>query len=274
MPGNVSVKEEVVTLEGWPTEVVRVDHSSSSSTKLPHTIVVFVPGNPGCIGWYTKNLVDLVQRLGSGFAARGVSYVGHSANESLTQVERSSGGTRDVWIPWTIDGQIQHKCAFLDYILLDYKKEKTDETSNFVSPRFLFLSHSIGSHMVERLCVLRPDILDWTIGILHLMPFTRMNAASRWDQSKLDWGAAHPYTLTQAAKCGMQVLQCLPISIVDRLLKGVMDDDKDRDLAVRLLRQPSYARNFFELGTEEIRDVPELVDVSMAVVFEDNRCRI
>jgi len=275
MTGSVCVREEIVTLAGWPTDVVRVDHCSSSSSssssssasssiRTAHTLLVFVPGNPGCIGWYIKNLAELVERLGPGFAARGVSYAGHSANASLTQVETKCG-ERDVSIPWTLDGQIQHKCEFLDYVLTEFRgpnnHEKMPGKPVQDKPRFLFLSHSIGSHMVERVCVLRPDILQRTHGVLHLMPFTRMDPASRWDKAKLDFAAAHPAALIGIGKCGMQCLRWLPMSMLDHIAKGAMDDAKDRDLAIRLLRQPTYARNFFELGTEEIRDVPEIVDV-------------
>jgi pimeloyl-ACP methyl ester carboxylesterase len=156
------VKEEVVTLAGWPTDIVRVDHPASNTSRQQHprrTILVFIPGNPGCIGWYQQNLVELVERLGPGFAARGVSYAGHSPTQALTQVDARK--SRD--IPWTVDGQIEHKCAFLDFILSE--EDKSGETKND-PPRLLFLSHSIGSHMVQRLCIIRPDLLARTIGIL------------------------------------------------------------------------------------------------------------
>ena len=59
----------------------------------------------------------------------------------------------------------------------------------------------------------------------------------------------------------MHVLRQLPEPLVNTLTKPTFDDDVGRELAVQLLRQPTYARNFFELGTEELRDVPESIDV-------------
>ena len=45
----------------------------------------------------------------------------------------------------------------------------------------------------------------------------------------------------------------------------LMEDPKDQQLAWALLRQPWFARNFFELGLEEIRDVGEGIDVRTQV---------
>ncbi len=233
------VEEQIVTLAGWATDVVCIDDPKST----PHTLIVFVPGNPGCIGWYTSHLLELVQRLPEGVAARGASYAGHSPH-TLPQGS-------DISISWTVNGQIQHKCAFLDWILSEFE----------TWPRLIFMSHSIGSHMVERLLLLRPDVLRQTRGVIHLMPFTRMKA-SLWDQSRLDWGAARPELLIRYSGWASQLLQRLPRWLVDYCMKGIMDDAKARDLAVSLLRQPNYPRTFFELGTEEIRDVPEIGDVS------------
>ena len=92
-----SVREEVIDIASWPTDTVAVEYihldtttttTTTSPQKPPHTILIFVPGNPGCIGWYTPNLIELVTRFGHGFAARGASYASHSPNnESLSNVK-------------------------------------------------------------------------------------------------------------------------------------------------------------------------------------------
>jgi hypothetical protein len=274
------VRERVVTILGWPTDTVAVDFCDYSlqekgdpEPECPHTILVFVPGNPGCIGWYISNLLELVTRLGHGFAARGVSYAGHSPDdEPLTNVEKSvpkENHNRDASILFTVDGQVRHKCAFMDHVLSEYKLlggGQSDATLRSGQaqqlPRFIFLSHSVGAHMVERLCVLRQDILRRTVGIIHMMPFTRMKAPPS-QQYQLDTVAARPELVIAVGKGIMHVLQCLPKQLLDKLAKSTFEDDIGRDLAVRLLRQPTYAKSFFELGTEEIRDVPQNVDVSI-----------
>jgi hypothetical protein len=276
-----SVREEVIDIAGWPTDTVAVEYihldttttttTTTSPQKPPHTILIFVPGNPGCIGWYTPNLIELVTRLGHGFAARGASYASHSPNnESLSNVKElltsdPSSRAADVSIPWTVDGQIRHKSAFLDHILSEYPQQpqpQCDGPIDISLPRFIFLSHSIGAHMVERLLCWRPHVLSRTLGVVHITPFTRMQSYPS-KQPPLDWAASTPDTLINVAQGLMQVLRVLPPHWVDYLLDKLssFDDQEGRTLAVRLLRQPWYAKNFFELGTEEIRDVPETVDV-------------
>lgn len=40
--GSLDVCEEVITLQGWPTDVVSVNFAADDD---PHTVLVFVPGN-------------------------------------------------------------------------------------------------------------------------------------------------------------------------------------------------------------------------------------
>ena len=263
---TTNVREEVTSILGWPTDTVAVDFVKQSSAPsrspridCPHTIIIFIPGNPGCVGWYTRNLLEIVQRLGQGFAARGISYAGHSADESMTNVEaRLKSGEYDGSIPWTIDGQILHKNAYVDHVLAEYRSLKGDKRKSL--PRFIFMAHSIGCHMVERLCVLRPDILSQTVGLIHLMPFIRMKPLPL-QAFPLNLGAASPDAVISITRGIMYILKSLPKPWLDGFAKLVFEDETGRDLVVQLLRQPTYSKNFFELGMEELRDVPESVDV-------------
>jgi hypothetical protein len=61
----------------------------------------------------------------------------------------------------------------------------------------------------------------------------------------------------------------IPRHLLDYILlygAGVVDK-KGRDLARELVVQPAMARNFFTLGCEEIRDLPECFDVSLGKGF-------
>ena len=150
-----------------------------SKALYPHTVLVFVPGNPGCVGWYIPLLEQLVTELGIGFAARGISYAGHGTTSDIVNVEQwvDRGEIRETRIPWTVDGQIEHKVAWMEMILEEMKEIGREWTSQAMQPpRFIFLSHSIGAHMVQRLCTLRPDMLARTCLLIHLMPFMRMDA--------------------------------------------------------------------------------------------------
>ena len=264
-----SVKTEVISILDWPTETVSVDYVSSEGRdckpEFPDKVLFFVPGNPGCIGWYIPSLVELVTRLGCGYAARGVSYAGHGINEEITDVEAwMNSRERDVSIPWTVNGQIQHKIAFIDMVCKELEEIKIRKQGKARSqpPQFILLSHSIGSHMVQRLCILRPDILARTVFVVHLMPFIRMKSY-RFKQELLNAIASKPETWIGVTRRILQILKVMPYSWVDLVMKSIIDDKVGRDLAVGLVRQPCFAQNFLELGTEEVRDVPEEIDVSV-----------
>ena len=116
--------------------------------------------------------------------------------------------------------------------------------------------------MVERMCLMRPDLLHQTLGVVHLMPFRQMKAPYL-HQWLLNHGASSPDTLITIAKSLMTILQRLPNSWVDRL--APLDDATARDIAVQVVRQPTFAHHFLELGTEEIRNVPETLNVRTLV---------
>ncbi|CAJ1963311.1 unnamed protein product [Cylindrotheca closterium] len=258
------VSEHVVDILGWPTDVISIDYDSTVSQSetnnadlnttmptTPHTTLVFIPGNPGCCAWYQPILLELIKALGLGYCARLVSYAGHNPyHPDHANVEKHQERL-DASIVWTVDGQIRHKEAFVDQYCNSYSQ-------------LIFLSHSIGSHMVERLLMQRTDILQRTACVIHMMPFVRMKAPNQFDQAKLDFGAANPNLLIGFGRSTMKVLAKLySTESLNALLENfqVYQDAKGRDLAAHLLlQQPHYARNFFELGTEEIRDVPFAMD--------------
>jgi pimeloyl-ACP methyl ester carboxylesterase len=286
MGGRVQVNEDVVMLLGWPTDIVTI-HSvqhhqsqvvvdSDGPTPRPHTLLLFVPGNPGCIGWYSSTLATLVDRLGPGFAAHGVSYAGHSPHPDRTTVVASSSSSnhhhqrrRPIQVAWTIDGQVQHKIAFYDHVMNQYRST-TQQQNQQQLPHVIWLSHSIGAHLVERVLVLRKDCFKQTKGVLYLMPFVRMKADRKQDQRLLDAAAARPSLVISIAEGLLNyTISKLPMKWLESL--PIMEEPKDQQLALALLRQPWFARNFFQLGTEEIRDVSEGIDVRMESLLVGKR---
>ena len=79
----------------------------------PKVILVFIPGNPGLIEWYSDTLMKIVQRLGPSYAARGISYAGHGISDDVVgskyehnrSVKSDNSCLRDMSVPWTIEGQ-------------------------------------------------------------------------------------------------------------------------------------------------------------------------
>lgn len=258
----------VETILGWPSDTFSVEFDTGKGDdfrNFPHTVLVFIPGNPGLLEWYLPMFAQLVERLGPGFAARGVSNAGHSTlSDSAVNVEQwKNSPDRDISIPWTVDGQVYHKCAYMDTVLQEFNalKKQWGFPESAESPRFIFVSHSIGVHFTHRLFILRPNILERTRLLISLMPFTRMKTP-RSKQRLLDVVAAHPEQTIRVHQGLMRILQHMPLQWVDLLMQGAMKDKDGRKVAVELVRQPAFARNFFSLGLEEIRDVPEEFDVS------------
>ncbi len=279
------LKQGVSTISGWPTDVASIDYYDSDISKddtaiiiPPHTVFMFVPGNPGCIGWYLDMLFTIVQKLGVGHAARAASYAGHAVGDEKIQVggendrQRSGYSTKKKSdFAYTIDGQVEHKIDWIDSIIEEMDSirgnssiAKTEMLSqNGRRPiKFIFISHSIGAHLVQRLLLLRRDILLQTKLIIHLTPFYRFDPDSFFQKNLLATVANEPQLAISVLKSVGYIFSKIPSKIVDLYMEKVagIPNEKDRNLAKELYMQPQYAHNFFELGTEEIREVPEVHD--------------
>lgn len=118
------------TINEWPTDTIEIDFYKEETTdtakKLkPNTILIFIPGNPGLIEWYSDTLIKIIRQLGASYAARGISYAGHGsgddvvgsiedhnqsfANKSVHQntaaLKSDNNCLRDMSVAWTIEGQ-------------------------------------------------------------------------------------------------------------------------------------------------------------------------
>ena len=265
---KLHLRHEVKQILQFPTDTIAIDYLDENGESYPpEIIIIFLPGNPGLVHWYIPLLKELVHRLGRGFAARGISYAGHGVTSDMVTVETFEGSAeRDVSIAWTIHGQVRHKIAFIDEVTLEIK------TLGGQLPRFIFLSHSIGCHLAQRICVLRPDILKKTLLLLHLMPFIRMDAPFQ-QQRLLNAIAYHPDLAIKMGKVILTIISVLPREWVDHAMTETVPDGDARDIAVDLVRLPTFARNFFELGGEEIRELPQKTDVS-ALRLLGSFCRV
>jgi hypothetical protein len=122
---------ERVCICGWPTDTLSISYNAPASTT--HTLLLFIPGNPGVIHWYTTFLTRIVQKLGRGFAVCGLSYAGHGVGEDVVGTSddhdrRFHGerldeklneamhihGKKDMRVPWTMDGQSEFIMLFVN----------------------------------------------------------------------------------------------------------------------------------------------------------------
>lgn len=249
---SIVARQAVQTVAGWPTDTFSVDIPQSAP---PHTVLVFVPGNPGLIEWYIRSFKTIISQLGPGYAARGVSNVGASLSEELVDVETLQGNDskrRSLCTPWTVDGQVMHKVAYMDLLRREFDHAE-----------YIFVAHSLGAHLVTRLCVLRPDILQSTKLLLFLTPYIRMKAPPRM-QAFLNMAAARPHITINVHRLAMAIMKRLSLRSVETLMSldsGTGDDPESTKISAKLARLPLFAQNFFLLGTEEVRDIPECFDV-------------
>jgi pimeloyl-ACP methyl ester carboxylesterase len=299
------VRTEVRSVLGWPSNTFAIDYygrrrrsrseqlqgsiadttSFDALPDFPHTVLVFVPGNPGLVEWYIASFTEIVGQLGPGYAARGISNAGHGITENLVESECEDGTeqeqdigrkrpAREGCIPWTIDGQVLHKIAYMEMLdeelgqlVLSSNHDDSIQLSPGRLPRYVLVSHSLGAHFTQRICMLRPDLLRRTKLLLHVTPFLRMKAP--WSkQVVFDFLASRPRTTIDIHTLAMRLLRWLPERTVAALVDSTMNTQTDaetRQITTQLLRQPAFALNFFALGLEEIRDVPEVFDVSLFV---------
>jgi len=291
-----------ISLLGWPTDVVGIDpkpndeHSFRAAGPSPvHTILFWIPGNPGQYDWYDSDFMDVLSGLGEGYAVRSVSHAGHGLfkkgngdygdlyGNSITDVKEycslrgKTNGSVSPLVPWTVEGQVMHKIAFIDNLISSMEKEsqthtKSNHSLEFTNDlKFILIGHSFGCHVIQRMCVLRPDILERVSGFLFLMPYIRTKPSSLMDQRKLEFGGSHSELLISIGTKLSQTIRTFPDSFIRHLIrKGLRDatnhGDGENEMIVgvtaKLLGHPSYPQNFFELGTEEIRDIPNEIDVA------------
>ena len=346
---NIQINQRTCRISGWQTDVVSIDHhhhhdyhtsltdnhttATTSTILYPHTIFLFIPGNPGCVEWYIDMLYKIVETLGVGYAVRGISHAGHGVGENMIEVHdnhNDNGGgvripeagkvdhnsttgrsgtasdfsspstteeepskhyiprlKRKAKIAFTIDGQVEHKLEWIDLIhseMISLRQEQMDQNSMGSnndsqsnshlnsSVKFVFLTHSFGAHLVQRILLLRRDILLQTKNIIHVTPFFRFDPDS-WFQKQLlaTLGNAPKFTI-QTLKSLMYIISFLPPKLVDLYMEKVasMPLAKDRKLAIDLYSQPQYIRNFFNLGCEEIREIPEVFDLSALQIIGES----
>mmetsp|Transcript_22476 Transcript_22476/g.53048 ORF Transcript_22476/g.53048 Transcript_22476/m.53048 type:complete len:426 (+) Transcript_22476:95-1372(+) len=294
-------RRRTVNLLGWPTDVVTVDPKlDHGDDTLLHTIIVWVPGNPGQHDWYHFDFVALLSGLGPGYCIRSLSHAGHGLKANRTsnggddhdnshledqpspfRIDQDETRSASPLISWTVEGQVLHKIAFIDSLLSSTTEESRHKENNNqrvcrfeTNPRFIFVGHSFGCHVVQRMCVLRSDILERTTGFLFLMPYIRTNPALSTERKKLNFGGCYPEYLISLGTKVSRTLRFIPEDVVRGLIrKGLQGDSNENEdgnsdaesianVTSKILRDPLFPRYFFELGTEEIRDIPNEIDTT------------
>ena len=119
---QVGLVSHLKPISGWPTNTISIDFYegggdviASSCKCKSNVMLLFIPGNPGLIEWYSDTLVEIIEQLGVGYALRGISYAGHGAGDDVTgsadehkQSFVNGSDSQDaakMSVSWTIEGQ-------------------------------------------------------------------------------------------------------------------------------------------------------------------------
>lgn len=269
------------TIKGWPTNMISIDFYNKKDLVeykcKPKVILIFIPGNPGLIEWYSDTLIKIVQRLGPSYAARGISYAGHGISDDVVgskyehkqnfaninnihDQDKDNSCLRDMSVPWTIEGQIVHKLTWIDGVMKEFASDEL--------PRLIFMSHSFGAYLVQHVLLRRPDLLIQTHQIIHLMPFFRFDPPKLEKLMLSSMAHSYEYTIPITTLC-VRILATLPRCWIDSYLNKIMgiDCEYGRRIALDVFTHPRMVKNHLVLGFEEIRFLPELPnDVALRIL--------
>ncbi|KAL7498102.1 hypothetical protein ACHAWT_009864 [Skeletonema menzelii] len=292
---KVGLVSHLKTINGWPTNLISIDYfykgdaddfessSSPSSYKCkPNIILLFIPGNPGLIEWYSDTLVKIIEQLGVGYALRGISYAGHGAGDSVTgsadehkqsfvnASEQQDAVSAKMSVSWTIEGQLKHKMSWVDEVIEEWKAEfKSSAQPTEDLPRLIFLSHSFGAYLAQHLLLSRPALLQQTQQIIYLMPFIRFDPPPLQKLMLTKLAHSYEYTIPMLGNSVWALSSTLPRKLIDIYLSKVvgLDCDKGRKITLDVCTHPRMVRNHLILGFEEIRELPELPnDVALRLI--------
>ena len=164
---------------------------------------------------------------------------------------------------------VAHKISWVDQIIREIREWKKEFTSSPLQqpeevPRLIFVSHSFGAYLVQHLLLRRPDILKRTQQIIHLMPFIRFDPHPLQKIVLSTLAHSYRHTIPALINCVRGLTFMFPKKFIDIFLNKVvgLDCDEGRKITLEVCTHPRMVRNHLVLGFEEIREIPELPNVS------------
>lgn len=160
---------------------------------------------------------------------------------------------------------VKHKLSWIDEVIEEWKAEfKSSSQATEELPRLIFVSHSFGAYLVQHLLLSRPVLLQQTQQIIHLMPFIRFDPPPLQKLMLSKLAHSYEYTIPMLSNSVWALSSTLPRKLIDIYLKNVigLDCDKGRKITLDVCTHPRMVRNHLILGFEEIRELPELPNVS------------
>lgn len=159
---------------------------------------------------------------------------------------------------------VRHKLSWIDEVIEEWKAEFKSSSQPAELPRLIFMSHSFGAHLAQHLLLRRPDILQQTQHIIHLMPFIRYDPPRLQKMMLSTMAHSYEYSIPMLYNFVRVLASMLPRKLIDVYLNKVvgLGCDKGRRIALDVCTHPHMVKNHLVLGFEEIRLLPELPNVS------------
>lgn len=242
--GEHAVKD----VNGRPTQVLSFGNAEEDTTH-----VVFIPGNPGVVGFYWQFLKALAASTETKFCLHAMSYPGHDVSGLLVARE----GARD---RLNLEEQIEHKIAFI--------KDHVPEGS-----KLILIGHSLGCYMIMQ--ILKRNVLTnvqlLKIGLL--CPVIARMAESPTGQRFGPFCKSHPLL----GRALIRTASWLPKSFLTWFLDGKLEtilgtpDVYRKDIvttAIDFVKQPPCVLNAIHIGIDAI-DVVEEMDVDTLIEHKE-----
>ncbi|XP_011077816.1 lipid droplet-associated hydrolase [Sesamum indicum] len=218
----------VINVSGFKTDLMEIPSHD------PALHVLFIPGNPGVISFYTDFLELLYESLGGTASVTAIGHISHS------EKNWESGRL------FSLQEQIDHKISFIEQELQDAEVP------------IVLVGHSIGSYISLETFKRSQEKVVFCIG---LYPFLALNTASK-TQALIRRLAASPALCAAISFMG-GVLGMLPAPISRRLVKKTIGKSWSSS-AVEVLRthvlQYHTIRNMLFMAMTEFQKLPEKTD--------------
>ncbi|KAH6797559.1 alpha/beta-Hydrolases superfamily protein [Perilla frutescens var. hirtella] len=218
----------LLNVSGFKTDLLEINSHE------PTFHVLFIPGNPGVISFYTEFLESLYELLGGTASITGIGHISHS---------QKNWESRRLF---SLEEQINHKMSFIEQELQD------------VEVPIILVGHSIGSYISLEILKRSHKKVIYCIG---LYPFLAVNTASS-TQSSIRRLAVSPALCVALSTLGA-LLGVLPLEVTRFLVKISMGKSWSSSavevLCTHVLKYHTL-RNMLFMAMTEFQTMPEKPD--------------
>ncbi|SCV70678.1 BQ2448_3440 [Microbotryum intermedium] len=233
----------------WPS----TDRSTASTP--PSTILLFIPGNPGLVHYYTSFLSTLHRNLDqSKSVVYALGHLDHSNHAKARFTSRGVPGLRE---------QIAHKVAFIDELASTYPQIGVEKGAK---TKLVLVAHSIGSYISCECIKARPSLVSSAI-----LLFPTISHMALTPNGRRLWPLFSPLGLAPVG-LSTALLSYLPRESLSRVVGRLSGQSGPGSLVTTgLVTSPGSVVAALTMAKEEMRNVTEL-DGEMLKKYGNRLC--